>query len=83
MPVYSHDRSTWQIEIVLASSGFRGDVTMRPAAEDSLSHSALIARTVMKSIAIRESLGYSNRCECQYSREFRTWPSVGNKSSAT
>ncbi|KAJ3453141.1 hypothetical protein MRS44_018796 [Fusarium solani] len=43
MPTRSHDRSTWQIGMVLASSRFRRDVTMRPEAENSLSHSALIA----------------------------------------
>ncbi|KAH6952308.1 hypothetical protein BKA56DRAFT_709691 [Ilyonectria sp. MPI-CAGE-AT-0026] len=43
IPAGSHDRSTWQIAIVLASSRLRRGVTMRPAAENNLSHSALMA----------------------------------------
>src|SRR6185312_10874959 len=53
--------------IVEASSRFRSLVTICPATENNLSHSADIGATVSKSSAILLSFGYLSRLLCQYS----------------
>ncbi|KAH7010589.1 uncharacterized protein B0I36DRAFT_33609 [Microdochium trichocladiopsis] len=52
---------------MLASSRLRIGATIRPAAENSRSHSADIGGIDMKSSAITDSLGNCLRLECQYS----------------
>ncbi|EGU86232.1 hypothetical protein FOXB_03254 [Fusarium oxysporum f. sp. conglutinans Fo5176] len=50
----------------LSSKRLRSGVTIKPTAKKSLSHSALIAGTVMTSKAIRDNRGYSDCLEIQY-----------------
>ncbi|KAM3446790.1 hypothetical protein MY3296_009338 [Beauveria thailandica] len=57
------------------SSRLRRGVTIRPAAQNNLSHSADMAWIVRKSSAVRDSRGYRRLHPRQYDKGCRTSPS--------